>query len=179
MNQFVWIDFVIIGIIGISALVSLMRGFVREALSLVVWALAIGLGWVFFREAAVYLEPWIDVPSIRLGAAFGLILISTLIVGGIINYLMGELVDKTGLSGSDRVIGMLFGAVRGALLVTIIVVLASKTPLSEDPWWQQSQLVGQFEILAEWLLQYLPEDLASSLSELQQTAASPPAIQTE
>jgi membrane protein required for colicin V production len=156
----IWVDFVIVGIIGLSALISLVRGFVREAVSLAVWFLAFGLAWTNFREFAPYLTQWVPTPSVRLGAAFVVLLVAVLIVGGIVGWLIGLLVDKTGLSGTDRLLGMVFGAVRGAVLVAILVLLAGLTPFPGDPWWGQSQLIVHFQELAAWLLSLLPPDVS-------------------
>lgn len=155
----IWVDYVIIGIIGVSALISLMRGFVREALSLAVWVAAFWIAWSFFRDLAPHLT-WFSVPSVRYGIGFAILFIVTLIVGGLVNYLMGQLVDRTGLTGTDRLIGMLFGAARGILLVTVLILLAGLTPLPEDPWWQQSELIDYFQELAVWLKSLLPADIA-------------------
>jgi membrane protein required for colicin V production len=154
----IWIDYVILGVIGLSTIISLVRGFVREALSLVVWVFAFWVAWTFFRELAGHLGVF-SVPSVRLGVAFAILFIATLIVGALVNYLIGQLVDKTGLSGTDRLIGMLFGAARGALLVAVLVLLAGLTPFPEDPWWQESSLLGHFQELATWLKGLLPEDI--------------------
>lgn len=154
----IWIDYVILGVIGLSTIISLVRGFVREALSLVVWVFAFWVAWTFFRELAVHLGVF-SVPSVRLGVAFAILFIATLIVGALVNYLIGQLVDKTGLSGTDRLIGMLFGAARGALLIAVLVLLAGLTPFPEDPWWQESRLLGHFQELATWLKGLLPEDI--------------------
>lgn len=155
----IWVDYVIFGIIGVSALISLMRGFVREALSLVVWVAAFWVAWSFFRDLAPHLT-WFSVPSVKYGIAFAVLFLATLIVGGLVNYLMGQLVDKTGLTGTDRLIGMLFGAARGILLVTVLILLAGLTPLPEDPWWQQSQTIAYFQELAVWMKSLLPADVA-------------------
>jgi membrane protein required for colicin V production len=155
----IWVDYVIIGIIALSALISLVRGFMREALSLAVWVAAFWVAWTFFRELADHLT-WLSLPSVRLGAALAMLFIATLIVGGMVNFLVGQLVDKTGLSGTDRLIGMLFGAARGVLLVTLLILLAGLTPLPEDPWWKSSQLIGYFQELAVWLKTLLPADLS-------------------
>jgi len=154
----IWVDYVIIGIIGLSAVISLVRGFMREALSLAAWVLAFWVSWNFFRELALRLE-WFSVPSVRLGIAFSILFVTTLIIGGLVNFLVGQLVDKTGLTGTDRMIGMLFGAARGILLVAVLVLLAGLTPLPDDPWWQQSQLIGYFQELATWLKTLLPADI--------------------
>ena len=154
----IWVDYVIIGIIGLSSLISLIRGFVREALSLVVWVLAFWIAWMFFRDLALHMD-WISVPSLRLGLSFALLFVAALIVGGLVNYLVGQLVDKTGLTGTDRLIGMLFGAARGILLVGVLVLLAGLTPLPEDPWWKSSQLIPYFQELAVWLKSLLPENI--------------------
>ncbi len=154
----IWIDYVILGVIGLSTIISLVRGFVREALSLVVWVFAFWVAWTFFRELAVHLGVF-SAPSVRLGVAFAILFIATLVVGALVNYLIGQLVDKTGLSGTDRLIGMLFGAARGALLVAVLVLLAGLTPFPEDPWWQESGLLGHFQELATWLKGLLPEDI--------------------
>lgn len=155
----IWIDYVILGIIGLSTIISLIRGFVREALSLVVWVFAFWVAWTFFRELALHLGMF-SVPSVRLGVAFGVLFIVTLIIGALVNYLIGQLVDKTGLSGTDRLIGMLFGAARGAVLVAVLVLLAGLTPFPEDPWWRESQLLASFQELATWLLTLLPDDIS-------------------
>jgi membrane protein required for colicin V production len=154
----IWVDYVIIGIIGLSALISLIRGFMREALSLAAWVLAFWVAWTFFRELAVQLD-WFTVPSVRLGAAFVLLFIATLMLGALVNFLVGQLVEKTGLSGTDRMIGVLFGAARGAVLVAILVLLAGLTPLPNDPWWKESHLIVYFQELAVWLKELLPADI--------------------
>jgi len=159
----IWVDYVIIGIISLSSLVSLLRGFMREAFSLAAWILAFWISWTFFRELAVHLV-WFDIPSVRLGAAFAILFILTLILGAMVNYLVGQLVEKTGLSGTDRMIGIFFGAARGALLVSVMVLLAGLTPVPNDPWWQQSLLIGYFQDLALWLKDLLPPDIASKFS---------------
>ena len=159
----IWIDYVIIGIIGLSALISLIRGFMREALSLAAWVLAFWVAWSFFRELAVQLD-WFTVPSVRLGAAFALLFIATLMLGALVNFLMGQLVDKTGLSGTDRLIGMFFGAARGAVLVSILVLLAGLTPFPNDPWWKEAQLIGYFQELAVWLKELLPPDIGEKFN---------------
>ena len=87
-------------------------------------------------------------------------MIASLVIGGLIDYLVIQLVQKTGLSGSDRFIGMIFGAARGVLMIAALVLLAGLTPFPGDPWWQESRLIPYFEELAVWLRDMLPEDVA-------------------
>jgi len=157
---FTWIDYVIFGLIGLSAIIGLFRGFVREALSLVTWGIAIWVALTFTPLASSYLEPYLDTPSLRQIAAFAGLFIATLIVGAIINSLICLLVKKSGIGGTDRFLGLLFGIVRGALVVAILVLLAGLTPLPEDPWWQESKAMPYFEELAATLRGFLPEDIA-------------------
>ena len=156
----VWLDIIIIGIVLLSALISLVRGFVREAFSLAVWVLAFWVSWSFFRDLEVPLQVWIDSPTVRLGIAFAALMIATLTVGGLVNYLIIQLVELTGMSGTDRLIGMVFGAARGVLLVAVLVLLAGLTPLPKEDWWLASNLVGYFQELSYWLRDLLPPEFA-------------------
>lgn len=155
-----WLDWVIIGVIAVSAVISLARGFVREAFSLAIWVLAFWVSWSFFRDLAGPLVGLIGSPTLRLGVAFGLLMLATLIIGGLVNYLIIQLVERTGMSGTDRLFGMVFGAARGVLLVAILVLLAGLTPLPGEPWWRASTLVGYFQELAFWLRELLPPEIA-------------------
>lgn len=155
-----WLDVVILAIILLSAVISLIRGFVREAFSLAVWVLAFWVSWSFFRELEVPLRAWIGSPTARLGIAFALLMVATLVVGGLVNYLIVRLVERTGLSGTDRLVGMVFGAARGVLLVAVLVLLAGLTPLPRETWWLESTMVGYFEELAFWLRDLLPPEIA-------------------
>ncbi len=170
-TQLIWVDFIILGIVAVSALISLVRGFVREAFSLAVWVLAFWISWTFFRDLSLRMEPFIITPSVRLGVAFVILMLLSLVAGGLLNYLVIRLINSTGLSGSDRFIGMIFGLARGVLLMAILVLLAGLTPLPQDPWWQQSVLIPYFQELALWLKDLLPPEVADKFRFL--TAGMP------
>jgi membrane protein required for colicin V production len=159
-----WVDILIIGIIAVSAIISLIRGFVQEALSLATWIAGFTLAWFFFRQLAVQLEPWIEVASLRLGVAYGIILLVVLLLGALVNILMKSLVESTGLSGTDRLIGIFFGVARGAVVVSILMLLAGLTPFPGDTWWTESRLIPYFQEMALWMKAYLPADVAANFS---------------
>lgn len=174
-------DYALIGLIVLSALVSLLRGFMREAMALLGWVAAVWVVLTFTEPASELFTDHIDVPSMRLAAAAVVLFVGTLIVSGIIVYLIGLLVDKTGLSGTDRVLGVVFGAARGVVIAAVLVTLAGLTALPRDPWWQRSALLPHFEAVAVSLRALLPEDLSryidfSKDAALPKAAApSPPA----
>ena len=159
-----WIDIAIISLIVLSAILSLFRGFVTEALDLAAWLIAFWVALTFYEEMAVWLSQWIALPSAQKPAAFALLFVCTWVLGAIVNYLAGKLVSKTGLTGTDRLLGMVFGAARGAVIVSILVLLAGLTLLPHDPWWQDSQLLGYFEELAMWMRDFLPAEFAEKIS---------------
>jgi len=162
----IWVDYLILGIIGLSAVIGFARGLIREVLSLGVWIAAVVLAWLFFRDLAEQLVPWVSTPSVRLAAAFLILVVAVLLVGAILGYLLTTLVEKTGLSGLDRLLGTLFGAARGAVLVALLVFVAALTPLPEDPWWEEAELITPFRTLAERLLALVPSDLEQRLKAL-------------
>lgn len=153
------IDYVIIGIIAVSAIVGLARGFVREVIALGVWAAALAAAWFFYQPVAVQLEPWISTPTLRIGAAALLLIFLVLVLGAVLAWLLTLLVEKTGLTGTDRVLGLAFGAARGAVVVALLVFLASLTPLTQEPMWTDAKLLDQFKGLAQWMLDQVPPDV--------------------
>lgn len=140
-------DYVVLTIIVISALMGLARGFVREILSLAIWALAVILGLAFADQLAPLLPKRIDGASLRFVAAFSAIFVGTLLTGAIVQWLIKQLVETTGLSGMDRLIGLLFGALRGAV-VCIVAAIALRPFAAEQSWWRESRAIpalGAFE----------------------------------
>ncbi|SDJ94993.1 membrane protein required for colicin V production [Ferrimonas sediminum] len=153
----VWIDYAILAVIGLSVLISLVRGFAREAMSLVVWVLAFLVSSRFYEDLAVYLSQ-IDDPMLRNGAAISILFVATLILGGLLNYLIGQMVDRTGLTGTDRVLGVVFGAARGALVVAaVLFFLDSFTGAASSGWWHDSVLIPEFKVVIQWFFQYLEQ----------------------
>ena len=159
----IWIDYAILGLIGISATIGLFRGFVREAFSLATWAVAFWVGLSFSNAFSEYLQSVIDLPSVRIAVAFVILFLLTLILGSLLGYLLAQLVTKTGLTGSDRFAGLLFGIGRGIVVVAVLVLLAGLTPLPSDPWWQDSTLIEPFQSLALWLRDQLPTGVAGKI----------------
>lgn len=159
-----WIDVVILALIALSAILSLFRGFVREALALAAWLVALWVSMAYYEELAAWLARWIEVPSAQKITAFALLFVCVLLLGTLVNYVVSRLVERTGFSSTDRMLGIVFGVARGAVIVAILVMLAGLTPIPQDPWWQDSQLLGYFEELALWMRSILPDEIASSIT---------------
>jgi membrane protein required for colicin V production len=163
MSTFNWIDYSIIAIIALSVLISVMRGFVREVISLVIWAAAIIVSFIFYQYIAGLLVNVIHSNSVRLVISFVGLFLATLIFGMLINYLIGQLVSNTGLSSTDRVLGIIFGVVRGILVVVLLMMLAGLTPFSKGESWQGSVLIPQFEPIEKWVRSSLPDSVNDHL----------------
>jgi membrane protein required for colicin V production len=157
-----WVDYTIIGVIVLSAVISIARGFVREVLSLVAW---IGAFWValsFSHQVAEYATDYIHNPSVREASAFIVLFLVTLLALALVNYLISQLVEKTGLTGTDRMLGMVFGVARGVVVVALLVLLAGLTSLPQEAWWKESMLMEHFVNLAVWVKDFLPDDVAQN-----------------
>lgn len=152
-------DYFIISILAVSSLVSLMRGFVKEALSLLVWIGAVLVAIKYSSSLAILFVDFITITSLRHIFAFIVLFITTLILGGFLNFLIGMLVRSNGLGGTDRILGLLFGFARGALIITVLVFLGGMTPVPTSEWWQKSMFIGVFENLALWLRTLLPSGM--------------------
>jgi len=156
------VDVVVIFVIFLSALFSLIRGFVKESISLATWIIAIWLAATFAPKLSAALPNSIESEAVRQAVGFGVLFVLTLMVGALVNMLVNQLVKKTGLSGADRLFGVAFGVLRGALIIVVFVVIGGMTPLPETDWWQSSALLQWFESAAIVIQEYIPQDLSLS-----------------
>ncbi|MFB6434598.1 MAG: colicin V production protein [Candidatus Malihini olakiniferum] len=150
-----WVDYVIIGIIGFSSLVSLIRGFVSEALSLILWGGAFFVASHYHPYLSVYFTGFED-EIVRNGVAIAILFIAILIMGTFVNSVIGSLVKRTGLSSTDRVLGICFGVLRGVLIVSLLLLfLDTFTNFSQSDDWKRSQLISQFSYIIRWFFDHL------------------------
>lgn len=150
-----WVDITIIGIIAFSASVSIIRGFIREALSLVSWVLAFFIAGHFYTYITQYLT-YFENEMIRIAVAITILFFATLLVCSVVSYVIGQLIQKTGLSGTDRVLGICFGVLRGILVVAALLFLVDTfTSLSKSPYWTESQLIPHFHFIIRWFFDYI------------------------
>ena len=159
----IWVDYAILGIVGISGLVSLMRGFVREALSLAGWTAAFWVALAFSSRVAGWIEGYVSIPSVRTGVAFAGIFFGVLLIVGVVLRLSGLVVERTGMSGTDRTLGIVFGVLRGIVIAAVLVLLAGLTALPRDPWWAQSVLLPHLMELASELRAFLPPEVQQQI----------------
>lgn len=160
-----WPDYVIIGIVIISVIISIVRGFVREGMSLAGWIIAAWVSLEFSDKASVVFEGAIDTPSLRVGVAFFLIFIGVLIISTLVNHQIGKFIRSAGLSGLDRLIGVVFGTMRGVLIVTVLVVLLGMTSMPETAWWAESELLQYFKPLAAGMIDYASAEIPDNYFE--------------
>ncbi len=159
-----WLDVSILVVIAISVLISVFQGFAREALSLAAWILAIIVARTFATDLGVLFESQIETELIRYIVGFAILFIITLFLGGLVNYLVRQIIKKTGLSGTDRMLGVFFGFARGVLIIAVLVFMGGLSTLPQEKWWQGALLMPYFEDLVLWVSPFLPPELAEGLN---------------
>lgn len=158
-----WPDYAILAVIVVSVVVGALRGFIKEVFSLLVWAAAFLVAYHFAGDLAKLMEDAVTLPSARTAMGFSGLFIAVLLVGGLINYLLGRLVETTGLSGTDRLLGGVFGAARGLVLIVAVLLVCGFTPIPGDPWWKESLTIQRMMPLVAWTATYLPESVVEHL----------------
>lgn len=161
MNE---VDWIILVILSASGLLSLWRGFVKEAISLIFWVTAFILSIRLSVQFSSLMPAAIESESVRVMLSFISIFLGTLIVGGLINRIISSLLKFSGMGGTDKFLGMVFGVFRGGVLVmAALIVLPPFFDLEQQPWWRSSILIPKFLLLEEWTL-----EAVGSVSDWQQ-----------
>lgn len=176
-ESLVWVDFLLAGILLISLVIGFFRGLVKEVFSLASWILAVWVAILLGPDVAARWLSGIESPTIRLATSYAGVFIAVLIAGAILAHMLTLLVARTNLQGTDRMLGLVFGLLRGVLIVVALVLLARHTPLPEEEWWARSLLIPHFDALADWAgaqlpAEWLPES-PESVSPLLNPASEP------
>lgn len=159
----VLIDWIIIIVVLLSTLVSLARGFVKEAMSLASWIAAFLLARLLAPTFSSYFVQWFDSTTIQVGIAFVAVFVVVLILGALISFLFNSAVEQVGLKGSDRMLGSVFGLARGLLVVVLGYSLMQV--FSMQQMWPDSLLLPYVEPIAAWTADHL-QQVSATLIEL-------------
>ncbi len=156
-------DYTVILIIVLSVALSIIRGAVREVLSLAAWVLAFWAAQTFTVEFAALLPETLSNPSLRLMTGFALVFLTVLVVMSLVAILCSKLVKASGLSVADRSLGAVFGLARGFLMVLILVLLGGLTSLPKQSTWKDALFSPQLERVATYVKTWLPESLSKHI----------------
>ncbi|AMA64913.1 Colicin V production protein [Candidatus Arsenophonus lipoptenae] len=156
----IWIDYGIVAIISFSTFIGLIRGFIRELVSLITWCCAFFITSEFYSYIASYFTNFFDNILISNIITILFLFIFILIIGLIVGNIISLLISKTGLTGIDRVLGFFFGILRGVIITSIIIFFIDIfTPISQSDDWKKSELIYKFINIVNWFLIILKEYL--------------------
>lgn len=158
-----WFDLAIIGVVLIFFVIGIVRGFIREVLSLLSWILAFWVAFTFADPISHIFQAYIEAPVLRIVASFAALFISTLILLTVISFLIHKLLSVSGIKGTDRALGGLFGGVKGLVIIALLMLFAHETVLPQEKWWRNSLLAGHFQPLVLIIRDLLPPDMTRRL----------------
>jgi membrane protein required for colicin V production len=136
------VDYILIAIVFVSMLFGAIRGFLRESVALLGWLVGLWLAWRYAPLVQPYLGGTLTDTDLQVWVARILLLLTAVLAAWIIGSLLGYLVQRSGLTlGLDRILGSVFGMVRGAVIVGFAVMLAQAAKMQDEPWWKASRLI--------------------------------------
>jgi len=157
-------DYTILAIVGISMLLGMMRGLVREALNLLAWVAAFWVANAYTVEIAPLLPEAIPTESVRFFAAFVVLFLGALLLTSLVTVALTELVKTLKLGAFDKGLGALFGLMRGLLVVLTLVLLAGLTSMPHQGVWRNAMFSAPLEAFAADVKPWLPEGLSKRIS---------------
>jgi membrane protein required for colicin V production len=153
-------DYIVLLIIGISIVVSMMRGAVRELLAIAGWVAAIYVAKTYAIQLMPLLPKDIPTEPLRVLASHIILFFGVLLISSLLTIALSSLIKKIGLNWLNRGIGAFFGLVRGLLIVCVLIFLAGLTTLPKDERWINAMFSSPLEALVKMGLPFLPETIA-------------------
>lgn len=145
-------DYLILGVLALSMLLGLIRGFVREAIGVISWVGGLWLAWRYAPALEPLLAGRVGDPPVSTWAARSLIVLGVLVIGWIVAGILGYMLRHSGLSIMvDRLLGLVTGFMRGAVVVAVFVLLGQFVQLTQTHWWKGSRLMPYASEAAGWL----------------------------
>jgi membrane protein required for colicin V production len=157
-------DYAVLAILVLSILLSMVRGVVRELLSLAGWVIAFMVASSFAAAFSPMLPSAIIGDQFRGVLAFASIFLSALLAMGLLTMLISALVKTAGLGFADRFMGSLFGFARGMLVVLLAVLAAGFTTVPQEPFWKKAMLSAPLETVAMMIIPWLPQDVTRHIN---------------
>jgi membrane protein required for colicin V production len=154
-----WSDYILLFVLILSTLISIIRGFLRETISLVTWILAFWSALKFSHWLAERLAQLIPHNTLRNVAAVIILLVAVLLAGMLVAHCADKLIKKGKLSTLDRLLGMCFGLVRGALIASLLLFFGQIMALDQSEWWKNSKTIPWFKKPVDLLQERLPKQL--------------------
>jgi membrane protein required for colicin V production len=161
----VTLDYIVLAIVLLSAVIGAFRGFLREVFSVISWILAFWLAWKFAPALAPKFGGVLKDPVYGLWAARALILLAVVIVGYCVGAVVNHLVRISMFSGLDRLLGFVLGTLRGLVIIGIGIILAQSARLDGEAWYQSSRVTAGFKPVASILRALAGDRLPSRLAE--------------
>jgi membrane protein required for colicin V production len=155
-------DYALLTVLAVSMGIGLWRGFIVEVLSLTAWVAAFWLTVAFGSTVSAWFGG-IESPSARFFLGHAAVFLAVLLAGSAITWLIGRAIAGSGLSTTDRLLGIGFGFARGVVLACVAVLLMGFTPAPKDTWWRESRLLPRAQTGAEWMAEFLPKAAAAEL----------------
>jgi membrane protein required for colicin V production len=157
-----WADYAIIAVIVFSAGISFARGFIREILSILGWVIVFWVSIAYYDNVAHLFIPYITSQTTRQIIAFVLLFICTLTVTLLVNFFISQALHKGRFYLTDRILGVLFGSIRGILLVSVfllLVIQVNLTSFTQSDAWNDSTIIPKLMPIVEWFQSLLPENM--------------------
>lgn len=156
-------DYVVLGIVVVSLAIGLWRGVVGEIIALVAWILAFFAARTFGSEIAEALFTGILDPAVRIVAGWVAVFIAVLIVMSLLRLAVRGLLNVLGLTLTDRLLGLIFGAARGLLIVFLLVAVGGMTSVPKEKWWSEAYFAPPLETAVLASKPWLPPDVAKRI----------------
>ncbi len=156
-------DYVLLGLLVLSAAVGLWRGLVSEVIALLAWVVALGAAWVYAGEAAGLFAGVISEAAWRQVAGFALVFVGVLLIAAVLRFLLRELLRAAGLGPADRFFGTLFGLARGVAIAFVLVLVGGMTGVVRETWWAESLFAPPLETAVVAAKPWLPDAVAERI----------------
>jgi len=156
-------DYAVLAILGLSILLSVMRGFLREVMALLSWVVAFWLAALYAGEVAPMLPESIPTQQLRMLAAYALVFFLVLLVMTLLSITIGQFLKILGIGPLDRLLGAVFGFARGVVIVLALVVVAGLTSVPKQPFWRNAMFSAPLEAVVSSVKPWLPDALRKEL----------------